>query len=61
MAAFQTFFITPDGLDAADEETGRVHSTTAEELALILRYCLCLSSGKRGVFNDYPGTVMDVF
>ena len=42
----QTFFITPNGLDAADEETGRVHSTTAEELALILRYCLCLSPKK---------------
>ena len=27
-----TYFITPNGLDAADADTGRVHSTTAREL-----------------------------
>ena len=29
-----TFFITPNGLDAEDPDTGRLHSTTAAELAL---------------------------
>ena len=38
-----TWFITPNGLDAEDEETGKVHSTTAKELARILRYCMVLS------------------
>lgn len=33
-----TYFITPNGLDAVDT-TGR-HSTTAEELAKIMRYCI---------------------
>lgn len=45
-----TYFITPNGLDAsvaAEGEDGkpveRVHSTTAAELALIMRYCLVQS------------------
>lgn len=45
-----TFFITPNGLDASvimeDEEGNQreqVHSTTARELALIMRYCLSQS------------------
>ena len=46
MGCTDTYFITPNGLDAKDEETGRVHSTTAKELAWILRYCLCLSPRK---------------
>ena len=33
-----THFITPNGLDAEDAEG--VHATTAEDLALILRYCI---------------------
>lgn len=37
-----TYFITPNGLDAVDT-TGR-HSTTAEELAKIMRYCIKESS-----------------
>lgn len=41
-----TCFITPNGLDAADEATGAVHSTTAAELALILRYCIHQSPEK---------------
>lgn len=39
----QTFFVTPNGLDAtAADENGetRAHSTTAEDLAKILRYCI---------------------
>lgn len=39
-----TYFITPNGLDASDEKG--VHSTTAIELAQILRYCLYESPQK---------------
>lgn len=61
-----TYFITPNGLDAADADTGRVHSTTARELALILRYCMCQSPKKEEfltitrapsrTFSDLEGT-----
>lgn len=37
-------FITPNGLDAEDEEG--VHSTTAADLAKIMRYCITLSPKK---------------
>lgn len=37
-------FITPNGLDAEDE--GGVHSTTAADLARIMRYCITLSPKK---------------
>lgn len=35
-----TYFVTPNGLDGTDQETGRNHSTTAKELAKIMRYCI---------------------
>lgn len=38
----ETYFITPNGLDDTDE--GGEHRTTAKELALILRYCISISS-----------------
>lgn len=45
-----TYFITPNGLDAEEvcvnqdgNEVERFHSTTAAELALIMRYCLSQS------------------
>lgn len=38
----KTNFVTPNGLDGADEEGD--HCTTAEDLALILRYCTVISS-----------------
>lgn len=40
-----TYFITPNGLDAkvATAQGEKVHSTTARELALILRYCIGIS------------------
>lgn len=38
LGCFNTYFITPNGLDAQDENG--VHSTTAEELAKILRYAI---------------------
>lgn len=39
-----TFFITPNGLDAREAE--QFHSTTAKELALIMRYCIFQSPAK---------------
>ncbi len=42
-----TYFITPNGLDAEDE-TGN-HHTTAENLARIMRYCI-MESEKKGDF-----------
>lgn len=39
-----TYFITPNGLDAENENG--IHSTTAEELAQILRYCIMESPRK---------------
>lgn len=45
----QTYFITPNGLDAVDGE--RFHSTTAEELAAIMSYCV-FKSPKRQEFLE---------
>ncbi len=39
-----TYFITPNGLDAEDENG--IHRTTAKELALIMRYCVFQSEEK---------------
>lgn len=39
-----TYFITPNGLDAQDE--GGVHSTTAADLARLMRYCIMQSPKK---------------
>lgn len=39
-----TYFITPNGLDASDENG--THSTTATDLAKILRYCIKISPEK---------------
>ncbi|MCC8136528.1 MAG: D-alanyl-D-alanine carboxypeptidase [Clostridiales bacterium] len=38
----QTYYITPNGLDAEDENG--IHHTTARDLALVMRYCLTESS-----------------
>lgn len=40
----KTYFITPNGLDASDKN-GK-HTTTAEELAKIMRYCIQISPQK---------------
>ena len=53
-----TYFITPNGLDAQKEDgdgNTRVHSTTAEELARIMRYCVW-QSPKREEFLKITGT-----
>lgn len=41
-----TYFITPNGLDAVNNETGQFHSTTATELARIMAYCINESDKK---------------
>ena len=46
-------FITPNGLDAEDE--GGVHSTTAEDLAKIMRYCI-MTSGEKETFLEVTRT-----
>lgn len=47
-----THFVTPNGLDGVDE--GGEHRTTAEELAMILRYCINISS-KAAEFLEITG------
>lgn len=49
----RTNFVTPNGLDGTDE--GGEHCTTAEELAMILRYCIAISS-KAKEFIEITGT-----
>lgn len=46
IGCFDTYFITPNGLDAVVNDTGRIHSTTAEDLAKIMAYCVTDSSAK---------------
>lgn len=48
-----THFITPNGLDATDE--GGIHSTTATELAKIMRYCV-MQSPKKEEFREITKT-----
>lgn len=48
-----THFVTPNGLDAADEYG--VHSTTARDLALILRYCI-MESPQKDLFLEITRT-----
>ena len=42
IGCLSTNFVTPNGLDGADDEGD--HCTTAKDLALILRYCTIISS-----------------
>jgi len=53
-----TYFITPNGLDAEDE--GGSHHTTAADLARIMRYCICISP-EREAFLEITGTVSYTF
>lgn len=48
-----THYVTPNGLDAADE--GGIHSTTAENLARVLTYCIS-ESPQREAFLQITGT-----
>lgn len=46
IGCFDTYFITPNGLDAKVNESGKVHSTTAADLAKIMAYCVTASPEK---------------
>lgn len=46
IGCYDTFFITPNGLDAMVSDTGRIHSTTAADLAKIMAYCVTDSKAK---------------
>ena len=54
IGCFDTFFITPNGLDATattpDGET-KIHSTTAADLAKIMSYCIMDSPAKEEFLN----------
>ena len=41
-----TYFLTPNGLDAKERKSGKIHSTTAADLARILRYGILFSPAK---------------
>lgn len=41
-----TCFLTPNGLDAENTKSGEIHSTTAEDLARIMAYCIKESPAK---------------
>lgn len=53
-----TYFITPNGLDA--EDANGVHATTAKDLALIMRYCI-KESVQREVFLEITRTSSHAF
>ena len=46
IGCYDTYFITPNGLDAKVNESGKVHSTTAADLARIMAYCVTDSPKK---------------
>ncbi|MDE6664414.1 MAG: D-alanyl-D-alanine carboxypeptidase [Lachnospiraceae bacterium] len=46
IGCFNTYFITPNGLDAEVNNTGKIHSTTATDLARIMAYCVKESAQK---------------
>lgn len=46
LGCYNTYFITPNGLDATVKETGKSHSTTAADLAKIMSYCIETSEQK---------------
>lgn len=53
-----THFVTPNGLDAQDD--GGIHHTTAEDLALMMRYCI-RQSEKSQEFLDVTQTASYTF
>ncbi|MCM1123717.1 MAG: D-alanyl-D-alanine carboxypeptidase [Eubacterium sp.] len=46
IGCYDTYFITPNGLDAVVNDNGKIHSTTARDLAKIMAYCVTDSSAK---------------
>ncbi len=63
IGCFDTFFITPNGLDAtasAKDGTVKAHSTTAADLARIMSYCI-MDSPKREEFLTITRTASYTF
>ncbi len=55
IGCYDTYFITPNGLDAKVNENGKVHSTTAADLAKIMAYCV-MDSPKKEEFLEITRT-----
>lgn len=62
LQCFQTWFVTPNGLDGMDfyqndlgEQIERMHSTTATDLAKMMSYCI-LHSPMKDMFLNITGT-----
>lgn len=53
-----TYFITPNGLDAKDEQG--MHSTTASDLSLIMSYCI-MKSPQKDAFRKITATPSHTF
>ncbi|MDE7017777.1 MAG: D-alanyl-D-alanine carboxypeptidase [Lachnospiraceae bacterium] len=51
IGCYDTYFITPNGLDAIVNETGKIHSTTARDLAKIMAYCVKDSAVKEAFLD----------
>lgn len=63
IGCFDTFFITPNGLDASVTDSGgdtKVHSTTARDLARIMKYCI-EESEKKEEFLEITRTANHFF
>lgn len=56
IGCFDTYFITPNGLDATVNETGKTHATTAADLAKIMAYCVT-DSPKKEEFLEITRTI----
>ncbi len=56
IGCFDTYFITPNGLDATVNETGKIHATTAADLAKIMAYCVT-DSPKKDAFLEITRTI----
>ncbi|MCM1154676.1 MAG: D-alanyl-D-alanine carboxypeptidase [Roseburia sp.] len=55
IGCYDTYFITPNGLDAVVNDTGQIHSTTAADLAKIMAYCI-MDSPAREQFLEITRT-----
>lgn len=56
IGCYDSCFITPNGLDATVNETGKTHATTAADLAKIMAYCVT-DSPKKEEFLEITRTL----
>ena len=59
IGCYSTYFITPNGLDAAD--SNGIHHTTAEDLARIMRYCIMNSKKQEDFLSDHAYRNLSVY